>query len=458
MLIALAASLVSFAIALIGCGGPAESQQSEASSPAATARTAPLAMGTDWPRFLGPNQDSVSTEKGIIAPWPKQGLGKVWECSLGLGYTPPIISGGKLFHFDRFDDNCRLTCRGAATGKFLWKFEYPTSYEDYYGYDPGPRATPTVDGDRAYIYGPDGMLFCLKTDDGKELWHLDLRAKYRFHQNFFGVGGAPLIDGDLVIVAVGGSDKGPRPPDLRLARPNGTAIVGIDKKTGAVKYAKGNELASYSSPIVRTIDGKRTGLYFARGGLLGFDPQSGDPRFHYKWRAPIEESVNAANPITVGNRVFLSECYGPGSALLEIASDKPKEVWTDLEKEKFDKSLMCHWNTPIFHDGFVYGCSGRHDTEADLRCIELKTGDVKWIEKRTKRCSLLMVDGYFVCLSEYGTLSLLKVNAAKYDEVSKYEVPELQYPCWAAPVLSGGLLYVRGKGKLLCLELIPEKK
>ena len=109
MRIALAASLVSFAIALIGCGGPAESQQSEASSPAATARTAPLAMGTDWPRFLGPNQDSVSTEKGIIAPWPKQGLDKVWECSLGLGYTPPIISGGKLFHFDRFDDNCRLT-------------------------------------------------------------------------------------------------------------------------------------------------------------------------------------------------------------------------------------------------------------------------------------------------------------------------------------------------------------
>ena len=302
------------------------------------------------------------------------------------------------------------------------------------------------------------MLFCLKTDDGKELWHLDLRAKYRFHQNFFGVGGAPLIDGDLVIVAVGGSDKGPRPPDLRMAKPNGTAIVGIDKKTGAVKYAKGNELASYSSPVIRTIDGKRTGLYFARGGLLGFDPQTGDPRFHYKWRAPIEESVNAANPLAVGNRIFLSECYGLGSALLEIVGDKPKEAWTDLDKDKFDKSLMCHWNTPIHHAGFIYGCSGRHDTEADLRCIELKTGDIKWIEKRTKRCSLLMVDSHFVCLSEYGTLSLLKVNAAKYDEVSKYEVPELQYPCWAAPVLSGGLLYVRGKGKLLCLELIPEKK
>ncbi|HEY3789825.1 MAG TPA: PQQ-binding-like beta-propeller repeat protein, partial [Urbifossiella sp.] len=246
--------------------------------------------------------------------------------------------------------------------------------------------------------------------------------------------------------------------DLRDAKPDGTAIVAFDKKTGAVKYAKGDELSSYSSPIIRTIAGKKTGLYFARGGLLGFDPQTGETAFHYKWRAPIEESVNAANPTTVGDQIFISECYGPGSALLDLRSGKPKEVWTDLEKDKFDKALMCHWNTPIPHDGYVYGCSGRHDSEADLRCVEWKTGEVKWQQKRTTRCTLLMVDGHFVCLSEYGILSLLKVNSEKYDEVSKYQVPELQYPAWAPPVLSGGLLYLRGKGKLVCLELIPEKK
>ena len=123
-----------------------------------------------------------------------------------------------------------------------------------------------------------------------------------------------------------------------------------------------------------------------------------------------------------------------------------------------DRSLACHWNTPIHIDGFVYGCSGRNTEDADIRCIELATGDLKWRQKRTKRCSFTLVDGHLVSLSEYGMLSLIKPNADKYQEVSKYEVRELEYPCWAAPVVSNGLVYVRGKDKLLALELIPAKK
>ena len=179
--------------------------------------------------------------------------------------------------------------------------------------------------------------------------------------------------------------------------------------------------------------------------------------FRYPWRAKIEESVNASNPVVIGDKILLSECYGPGAAFIDLKGGKPKEVWTDEEKDRFDKSLQCHWNTPIHVNGFVYGCSGRHDNDAELRCVELATGDVKWAKRKTYRCTLLLVDGYFVCLSEYGALSLLKVNSTKYEEVSKYEVPELQYPCWAPPVLSNGIMYIRGKGKLVALELIPLK-
>jgi len=410
----------------------------------------------DWPTFLGPTRDGVSTEKGIITQWPKDGLKKVWECELGIGFAGPVTSAGKLFHADRFDDNIRLTARDAATGKFLWKYEYPTDYEDRYGYDPGPRACPVVDGDRVYLYGPDGVLCCLNTADGKEVWKVDTRAKFFFHQNFFGAGSVPVIDGDLLILPVGGSAKGERPIDFREVKPNDTAIVAFNKKTGEVKYAAGNELSSYSSPIITTLNGKKTCLYFARGGLLGFDPQTGQTHFHYKWRAKVEESVNASNPVIVGSKVLLTECYGPGSSLLDFKDGKPKEVWTDADKDAVDKSLACHWNTPIHVNGFVYGSSGRHTEDADLRCIDLATGDLKWRQKRTKRCSLTFVDGHFLCLSEYGDLSLLKVNPQKYEEVAKYEVPELKYPCWAAPVVSNGLLYVRGKGKLVALELIKK--
>jgi outer membrane protein assembly factor BamB len=361
------------------------------------------------------------------------------------------------FHADRFDDNIRLTARDAATGKFRWKYEYPTEYEDRYGYDPGPRACPVVDGDRVYLYGPDGVLCCLDIATGHARWKVETRAKYFFHQNFFGVGSVPVVDGDLLIVAVGGSVKNVRPVDFRQVRPNGSAIVAFDKKTGEVKYAAGDELASYASPTITTLGGKKVGLYFARGGLLGFDPPSGKTLFHYKWRAKSEESVNASNPVVVGDQVLLTECYGLGAALLDLKDGTPKEVWTDAEKDAGDRSLMCHWNTPVHAGGFVYGSSGRHTEDADIRCVELATGDVKWRQKRTQRCSLTLVDGHLISLSEYGTLALLRANPAKYDEVSKYE-PGLEYPCWAAPVVSNGLLYVRGKGKLMALELTSPKK
>jgi outer membrane protein assembly factor BamB len=416
------------------------------------------ASAADWPTFLGPTRDNVSTETGVLKAWPKDGLRKLWDCDLGIGYAPPVVAGGKLFHFDRFGDSCRVTARDAATGKFLWKYEYPTGYEDRYGYEPGPRAGPMADGDRVYAYGPEGVLVCLRAADGGEVWKVETRAKWFFQQNFFGVGSTPVVDGDLLLVPVGGSLKGPRPIDFRTVTPNGTAIVAFDKKTGAVKYAAGDELSSYTSPVVTTIDGKRTGLYFARGGLLGFDPQTGATRFHFKWRAKDEESVNAANPVVVGDRVFLTECYNPGSALVEVKNNTPKAVWTDAEKDRIDKSMLAHWCTPIHHAGYVYGCSGRDTTDADLRCVELATGDVKWVKPVRSRSTLLMVEGHFVCLSESGYLSLLRVTPEKYDQLARYKVPELEYPCWAPPVLSEGRLYVRGRGKLVCLELIPAKK
>ena len=157
----------------------------------------------------------------------------------------------------------------------------------------------------------------------------------------------------------------------------------------------------------------------------------------------------------VGNKVFITECYGPGGLLLEVKPGGYKEVWTDRDKRGPRKSLMCHWMTPIHVDGYLYGCSGRHPQEGELRCIELATGKVMWQKPRLFRTSLLQVDGHFLCLSENGTLRLIKINPKRYEEVAVMEVD--RDPCWAAPILSHGLLYIRGGTKLVCLELIPVK-
>ncbi len=441
---------------------------------ARTAEDAPLPpdlgtrkAGVDWPRFLGPTGDSVSPETGLVVPWPKEGPRLVWQKRLAEGYAAASISRGRLFVFDRVRTRARLNCLNSETGETLWTFEYPTNYEDLYNYSGGPRCCPVVDGDRVYLYGPEGMLHCLRTDDGKVIWQKDVNAEFNVVQNFFGVGSTPVIEGDLLIAQVGGSPKGTTEtrPTLDL-QGSDSGVVAFDKLTGKVVYHITDELASYSSPALATIAGRRWCFVLARGGLIGFDPATGKVDFHYPWRAKTLESVNASNPVVVGDKVFISETYGPGSALLEVKPGAYKEVWTDANKPR-NKSMQCHWNTPIYVDGYLYGCSGRHTENAELRCIEWATGKVMWSVPDLKRCSLMLVEGHFVCLSEDGALRVLKVNPKEYEEVSRVdlkrteegeEVPLLQYPAWAAPVLSHGLLYLRGRDRLICLEVIPEKK
>jgi outer membrane protein assembly factor BamB len=354
----------------------------------------------------------------------------------------------------------------SETGEELWRFEYPTGYEDHFGYNNGPRCCPVVDGDRVYTFGAEGMLHCLRVVDGKLVWKVDTAKDFGVVQNFFGVASAPVIEGDLLIANIGGS-----PPDAERfptmeQKGNGSGIVAFDKMTGKVRYKITDELAGYAGPVLATIHGRRWCFVFARGGLVGLEPATGKVDFHFPWRARVLECVNASNPVVVGDRVLITECYGPGSALLKVKPGGYDLHWTDTDKGR-DKSLQAHWNTPVYVNGHVYACSGRHSQTAELRCVEFSTGKVKWRLPGVGQTSLLLVDGHLLGLTEDGVLFLMKAGPEKSEPISVFEMPRkrrddpgpiLEYPCWAAPILSHGLLYVRGKDRLICFELIPMKK
>jgi outer membrane protein assembly factor BamB len=431
------------------------------SGPVADLRT--RKQGDDWPAFLGPTGDSKSREKGILNDWSK-GLKIVWHKDLGLSYGMPTISLGRLFQFDGLAGQPRLVCMESETGTELWHFDYESDYQDYFGYDNGPRCSPVVDDDRVYIFGPEGMLHCLDVRDGSPVWKVDTAAKFNVVQNFFGVGSTPVIEGDLLIAQIGGSPAANQnlpPGRLDLVRGNGSGIIAFDKRTGEVKYQITDELASYAGPVLATIDGRRWCFVLARGGLVGFEPATGKVDFHYPWRAKDLESVNASNPVVVSDLVFISETYGPGSSLIRVRPGGFEVVWKDSPHIREAKAMQTHWNTPIHHQGYLYGSSGRHTPQAELRCIELATGKVQWSEPELTRSSLLYVDDHLICLTEYGDLILLRANPEKYDEIARVRLEDpktgrelLQYPCWAAAILSHGLLYVRGKDRLVCLELV----
>ena len=332
--------------ALLGAAPPEESQAVSATSDRETSNAGDNAAivvsdlrtrkdGDDWPCFLGPAADSKSRETGILTDWSKNPPRLIWHRPMGAGYAMPAISRGRLFAFDQTGRTVRLTCLESETGNELWHFDYDSDYQDLYGYDNGPRCYPIVDDDRVYIYGAEGLLQCLDVRNGSIRWKVDTAKEFNVVQNFFGVGSTPAIEGELLIVQVGGSpedDKNTPPGQLNLVRGNGSGIVAFDKRTGEVRYKITDELASYAVPVFATIDDRRFGFVFARGGLVGFAPGSGNVDFQFPWRARVLESVNASNPVVVGDRVFISECYGPGSALLRVKSGGYDLVWDDAQQ------------------------------------------------------------------------------------------------------------------------------
>ena len=355
-----------------------------------------------------------------------------------------------------------LSCLDCRTGAQHWEFQYHTDYSDSLGYNNGPRSSPVIDDGLVYLFGAEGMLHCVRASDGALVWKVDTAKKFRVAQNFFGVGSTPVVEGDLLLVMIGGSTPGSYDAgrfDPAEAVGDGTGVVAFDKRTGELKYAISDELASYSTPRLATIGGRRWCFVFARGGLIGFEPRSGRIDFNYPWRSRLHDSVNASTPVVVGNEVFISEAYGPGSSLLRVRPGGYDVVWHDPAGR--NKAMQTHWNTAIHHRGYLYGSSGRHSGEAELRCIEWKTGKVMWRKPGLTRASLLYVDGHFVCLSENGFLRIFKASHEQYAEIAAGRVREkpdgpslITPPAWSAPILSRGLLYARGDDRLVCMRLL----
>lgn len=424
--------------------------------------------GEDWKEFLGPRGDGTSAEKGIDpslwSPHPKI----VWTRQLGVSYGSPCIVGDRLLQFDRFGNEEQLTCIDIESAAEIWQWKSKIDYDDMYGYNNGPRCSPVVAGEHVYTYGVAGQLSCIELASGKQVWSRNVLSDYSVVQNFFGVASTPYIFEDLLLVMVGGSPKSSNslpPGRLDLVEPNGTAVVAFDRFTGKEKYRLGNDLASYASMTVREINGKRTGLAFLRSGLIAFDPAGGKELFSFPWRADMLESVNAALPVTNKNQILLSETYEVGSVLLQVEDNKPSVIRKD-EGRLRDLSFRAHWSTPVVIDSYLYGCSGRNQPDSDFRCVRLSDGEVQWFDRRHERSSVLHIDDHLIVLGEYGNLELIKPNPEKLEVVKEVDLSEiadpndgrplLSSPCWAAPIVSRGLLYVRGANRLVCFDLIPK--
>lgn len=427
--------------------------------------------GEDWPRFLGPRANGTSLETGLLEKWPAGGPPIVWAKRVGAGYSAPSVRGNQLVLHHRIGDQEIVECLDAATGKSQWHYGYPSQYIDPYGYNNGPRCTPLLTTDRCYTFGAEGKLLCLDLQTGKLVWQRDTGNDWTVPAAFFGVGSTPILEGDLLLVMVGGQ---PNSGMVAFDAKTGKTVwesVGAKNWTGVPLTAWPGERklvwnqfekqASYATPAAATLHGRRQIFCLMRQGLVALDPKNGAVDFSFWFRSRLNDSVNAACPVVVDDLVFISGAYYKvGSVVLRVKPDGKgfEEVWRDTV-------LEIHWNTPIYHDGYLYAFSGRNEPDAHFRCVELKTGKLMWDRDETwvphstptpevyGRGSAIMAEGKLIVMGEGGKLGLFRVNPKQAEEISHFQIPQLHYPCWAAPVLSRKKLYLRSEDHLVCLSL-----
>jgi len=389
----------------------------------------------DWPQFMGPNRNGVSADSVALADaLPEDGLAKGWSHKLGAGFAGPIVTGERCLIFHREGTTARLESLHAKTGKAEWSFDYQTGYVDQFGFDPGPRSTPTVVDDRVFIHGVEGTLHAVDLKTGKALWKHDLAKDFNSPPGFFGRSSSPLVVGDKVMVDIGGRYRG-KPATL----------VAFDVKTGKVTWTAGEGEADYGAPMLLQVPSDSpTALFFVRNGFLGVDPANGMVRFQEPFRSRINASVNAASPVVVGERFFLSSCYDVGAGVWEWDEGKLRSVY------KKQGVLDCHFNTPVYFEGHLYGFHGRQETGQELRCLELNTGEVKW-KAPLPAGSVTIADGKLLVLTERGELLVGKASPSAWQIHYRAQVGGAETR--ALPAIAGKYFYVRDKRQLSCVQL-----
>lgn len=400
----------------------------------------------DWHRFLGPNDDCSTPETHLIDAFDEKGPPIVWEMNKGSGYTTPVIAQNKLVMFDRFGDEEVIECFHPETGATIWKYAYPVEYTDRYGFKNGPRASAVIDKGRVYTLGVTSFLTCVDLQTGKKIWQRDLAKDYDVASYFFGHGSCPIVYENKVIVNLG-------------SKTNQDCVVAFDGDSGKQVWSTQHEwLASYSSPVIKTLQGKPRLLVFAggesrpaTGGLMCINPATGKLHDTFAWRADKFESVNSSTPIAVGdNKVFISECYKIGGAMLELTPElKWKKLW---EAPNFN----LHWTTPVHANGELFGFLGRNEPDAYLGSFNIETGQENWkkdIIWSTKvgdregyrlsyfRGSILQADSKNFVLGELGTLAIMKLDKSGFKETSRCQLFAAR-STWSLPVIHKGLLYI----------------
>ena len=422
------------------------------------------AWAEDWPEWRGAGRQGAWNETGILDQFPDGGLKVRWRTPIRAGYAGPAVAGGRVFVVDaqRSLESMAVVERAVAldeeTGAVLWTHEWSTDYTGLiFTWAVGPRATPTVDGDRVYVLGAAGVLHCLDVETGGVIWRRDYKDDYDAELPAWGMAGAPLVDGNLLIALVGGS--------------LGAKLVAFDKHTGEEVW---RALASdsepgYSAPIVIEAGGVRQLILWHPEAVAALNPATGD----VYWEQPVQAdyAMSVATPVLSGRRLFVSSFYN-GALMLGLDLDRPDStvLWkSSSDSELMTEALHAVINTPVIDGDYIYGiCS-----YGQLRALDARTGERLWesqavTQERARWASAFIVrngDRYFIN-NDRGELIIARFSPEGYEEIDRTDLiaptsdpgnrRQLKTVNFSHPAYANRHVCARNDEEILCASLAAE--
>lgn len=404
----------------------------------------------DFPQFLGPERKASVSGITLGRDWAAQPPQELWRIPIGAAWSGFAAVNGFAVTMEQRGDEELVTCYEIATGKPRWSHAVTARYGTISG-GIGPRATPTIHGGKVYALGATGVLRCLEGATGREIWHADIVAEsgQDAEQNSpaerdpeadqrgiaWGRSGSPLIVDDLVVVPLGGPEKGPW-----------KTLAAYRAATGELVWAKGQHQASYSSPCLATLAGVRQILIVNQDSVSSHLPETGEQLWEYAWAGKSNRDANVAQPAVLPNdTVLLSKGYNIGGRLVRVARSaggtwKVEQIWSNRRvlKTKF---------TSVFVRGdFVYGLS-----DGVLECVKWSSGESQWRAGEYGPGQVLGVEDLLLVQAEGGDVVLVEASPERHRELGVLHA--LSGKTWNTLCLYDHRLLVRNAEEAACYEL-----
>ena len=417
-------------------------------------------QAADWPQWMGPQRDNVWREDGIVADLPEGGPKVVWRAAVAGGYAGPAGSNGKVYVADYLTENNvkvanferkeftgveRVLCLDEATGKQLWKYEYPVKYT--ISYPAGPRCTPAVADGKVYTLGSEGNLYAFDANTGKVLWSHDFTKEYGAKTALWGYAGHPLVDGNKLICIVGGE---------------GSYVVAFDKDSGKELW---KNLTSpdqgYSPPSILNIAGQRQLVLLRPDAVTALDPETGSEI----WSVPYESTngLVVMTPVLWNDYIFVGG-FANKNMLIKLAPDgtSAETVWKDNPQHAFSPINV----QPTLEGDVLYG----FDQSGRLYGVKLPDGERLWdttapLGERPANSGTAFIirhgDRYFL-FTENGDLIAADLTPEGYKELGRAHILEPTGDAfgrpvvWCSPAFANKRMYVRNDKECVAVDLAAE--